>query len=292
MKILLANLILESFGGSEMWTYTMAQTLKKMGHEVELFSLNMGTFAHKYLADFRLYDVAPTYPYDLQIINQNWCLDALKENPGYKIANSHSYFLEVERFHRGANQYVSVSEEIKDIEAKRGFESVVIGNAIDCERFSPTKPIHDKLTKVLYLTKDNTDVFPKIKEACDELDIEVITPDKPVFNIQDYINDVDCVIGIGRGLLEAMACGRNVVSADYRFWMQGFFGAGLITPDNYDKAKYAMFSGRNMRIQMTKDEIKKQLLLYKPEYGEFLRNKMLEEYEAVKVADRYLSLYG
>ena len=41
---------------------------------------------------------------------------------------------------------------------------------------------------------------------------------KEVFNIEDKINEADLVVGIGRSLLDAMSCGRPVVSFDDRIY--------------------------------------------------------------------------
>jgi len=152
VKILLTNYLLDSLGGTESWIYTVASYLHLNGHEVTIYSPNLGWFGLTYLSFAKLTHTPPREKFDLIISNHNSCFEEVKDNPARKILNCHSAFLEVENFIEGADEYVSISKEIRRIQKQRGFDSKVIMNPIDFDRFTfhPSKG----LKKVLHFSKE------------------------------------------------------------------------------------------------------------------------------------------
>ena len=69
MNILLTNILLNDFGGTESWTYTIAKELFNQGHEVTVYSPNMGSFGYNYLGFANLTREIPTENFDLILCN-------------------------------------------------------------------------------------------------------------------------------------------------------------------------------------------------------------------------------
>jgi len=230
MKILLTNWDLRKIGGSQLWTYTMYKALKRLGHEVLVFSPRTGGFS----------DVFPKITggrpnVDLLIANQSIGLDL----NCFKISNCHSFFVPIEKFRPGADAYVSVSNEVKD---SQEIDSKVILNPVDTTIYKPTRKV-TKIKKVLYLNHDGGGAYNEIAKACKSLSLELKTIDnKP--DLSEQMNEADLVIGWGRGLIEAMLCERPIISLDQRSWTDEIKGYGIVNSKNYHKAQYDNYSGR------------------------------------------------
>ena len=282
MKILITNNHLTNVGGTETWVKTVADELKRRGHEVHLMTSYIGKFAEglDYLILWEFVD-----NYDLILCNHTTQLERIKTDTPI-IFTSHSFFIDIEQPIKGADAYVAVIEEIA--EKQKEFNPTVIRNGIDLEKFKSTTPINKELKTVLYLSHPwNKKALPIIKEACK--DYELITIEQETNNVETLINKADLVITLGRGILESLACGRNVISADWRSWMQSFSGGGVVTKDNFNKLKTHAFSGRNKPIEFTAERLKQELEKYSPDNN--LRHLMEKECDIKKQVDKYLNLW-
>ena len=269
MKILLANYTIGGNTGSETWVYTMRNELKK-GNEVRIYTLD---------------DILDYKP-DIAIINHNTCLFSLKYLPCKKIFTSHGIIPDLEQPIKGADVYVSVSEEVQQNLLAKGFESIIIRNPIDCEKYKSIKPTNEKLTNVLFSSHYQGKALKVIKQACQELglNLTIIGKGNQVDNPVDYINDNDLVIGLGRTAYEAMACERNVIVYDYNG------GEGLITPETILEYRKNNCSGRRYKKDFTINDLKEELLKYNKDLGKDLREYILENNNIKKVAKQYLEL--
>ena len=79
----------------------------------------------------------------------------------------------------------------------------------------------------------------------------------PIFKPEEmarFYNYSDLVIGSGRGILEAMSCGKPVVILGENY------EAELVGPDNIEEIAYYNFSGRHFRQRKTPCETLSDLL--------------------------------
>lgn len=274
MRILLTNHNLDVLGGTETWTKTMAEELTRLGHEVHLFSAS------------GLYNLMPNYPrldnnYDLALINHSVCLSALEGfNIKKRIFTSHGIIPELERPIEGADLYVSVSEEVQAHIKAQGFESTVIRNPIDTDKFI-APPVNEKLTNVLFLSNYQGDALKVISDATVGYNLEILGGQTRK-NALELIQWADLVIGLGRSALEAMSCGRNVIVYDYA-------GAeGYVTPKTMMDFRTHNCSGRNRRLKLTVDDLKKMYAMYDPRNS--MRDYILNHNNVRIIAQEYLSL--
>jgi glycosyltransferase involved in cell wall biosynthesis len=80
----------------------------------------------------------------------------------------------------------------------------------------------------------------------------------PIFKPEEmarFYNYSDLVIGSGRGILEAMACGKPVVILGENY------EAEIVGPDNIEEIAYYNFSGRHLRARKMPSETLSDLLL-------------------------------
>lgn len=270
MHILLANYIIGGQTGSETWTATLANELTKQGHQISFF------IPGSYIPQ----DI------DLAIINHNTCLAELKDLPCKKIFTSHGVIPDLEQPVEGADVYVSVSEEVQQNLKDKGYDSVVIRNGIDLDKFYAITPVNEKLTSVLFSSNYQSSARLKVKLACEQLgihfrDIGGVYRTKDVLSA---INRSDLIVGLGRTAYEAMACERNVLIYDYNG------GDGLATPETLLEYRKNNCSGRRYKHDYTVEDIKELLTQYDPTLGKKLRAYINEHNNMAKVAEMYLTL--
>lgn len=278
MKILLTNNTLTNLGGSETWVRTLSEELRLLGHQV-------GTYV-AYGTDV-LVGGEVDNP-DLAIINHNSCLNKLQGLDCKKIFTSHGIIPDLEQPVKGADIYVSVSEEVQENLKNKGFESVIIRNPINCDKFYSTRPINNKIKKVLFSSNYQGYARDVIIQTCQELgiELEIIGANNRVNNVAEKINEADLVIGLGRTAYEAMACERNVIIFDYN-------GAdGFATPENLIEFRKNNCSGRRYKKHFTIEDLKQEFNKYSVENGKRLREYILENNNSEKIVKQYLELYG
>lgn len=230
--------------------------------------------------------------YDLILANH---VPVVKElfTRGFIIQTCHGVVIDLEQPSEFADMHVSVTEEVKDYLQSKGFDSLVINNGIDCKRFAPHKPISDKLSSVLSLSQsDELNVF--IKDCCEELGVDFLSCNKftdNVWEVERAINKADLVIGIGRSLYDAMACGRCVISFDKRDYINEAIGDGYLNKENIDKSIYHNCSGRGLRRKFNKQEFIEELQKYNRTDGEWARELALKKLNIEKASQVYVSCY-
>jgi galactitol-specific phosphotransferase system IIB component len=242
-KILIGTNHLDRLGGSETFTYTLAKELEKY-HDVDVF-----TMTDECVFDDLNVVKKPKKKYDYIIVSHNTTLRELSDVNGRKIFISHGVYPKIEQPMEGADKYIAISEEVKENMKEKGYECEVVHNGIDCNRFYPQKPIRNKLKKVLSMCQGQ-EASNMVKKACEEMGIEFEAIERNVHNVEDYINDADLVVSLGRGVMEAMSCGREVFIFDKRAYIdEPPFGDGLVNYNNWQELIKHNFSGRARKIQ-------------------------------------------
>lgn len=290
MKILLGTHYLAKTGGTESYTYALATELKRLGHDVEYFAIVKGGVSS--LLEEKGIPFMSADHYDLILANHNTVVEEIWTR-GYLIQTCHGSIAELEQPSSLADAYVSVSEEVRDHLQNKGFQSVVIPNGINCERFSPRKPVSQTLKMVLSLCQSDV-ANDFIRKCCEQAGVEFLQSNKftdNVWSIEDLINQSDLVIGLGRSAYDAMACGRCALSYDYREYMGEFLGDGMLTPENIKKNMYCNCSGRSSRIHYDEQSFIEEMQKYSPELAAWSREFALKNLNIERVVQKYLDIY-
>ncbi len=278
MKILLSNHGLNQYGGSETWIHTMFGRLSRT-HEVHVYTPNRNTI----FPEMPPYDPATTY--DLGILNHSMCLTRLRDrNIKRIIYTSHGVIPGAERPVEGADVYVSVSEEVQSALAAKGFESVVIRNPIDIERFKAKKPTRDTIRNVAYISNNPQSKATLIKQATTGLKYETAGRTNQQRDVRPILERADLVIGLGRTAYEAMAMGRNVIVYDYN-------GAdGFVDTNSIFAFRESNCSGRTSKLTWTSEQLREAIDLYDPSLGPALRDYIGRHNNVATIAEDYLCL--
>lgn len=291
MKILLGTHYLAKTGGTENYTYALAMELKRLGHDVEHFGIVRGKVS-SLLEEQGIPFMSANY-YDLILANHNTVVEKLWPY-GFVIQTCHGNIAELEQPSPYADAYVAVSEEVKEHLLSKGFQTTaVIANGIDCNRFSPKKPVSPTLQTVLSLCQSDV-ANDFIRRCCERRNIRFLQSNKftdNVWSIEDMINESDLVVGLGRSAYDAMACGRAVLVYDFRQYMGEFLGDGMLTPESIGKSMLCNCSGRASRLRYDEQAFIDEMQKYSPELAAWSREYALENLNIEVAAKKYLAVY-
>jgi hypothetical protein len=243
--------------GVTTFNYTLLNRLLELNNQVEVYISELESDAslveEKFIALTKtfIYKEQPPNDYDVIIFSDSRTQDRFKNYKAYKIFVVHGlmedYFIPtitqtdkilcISKF--GAEYYKKMYPILVDIE--------FFPNIIDTTRFNITKPINTKLTSMLILdSRSGHNYLDKFKAIGDKHGIRVeglIAKDTTtnIWNVEEVINEFDLVIGYGRSLYEAMACGRVAMV----YGING--GDGYITKDNFNASFDRNCSGWGIR---------------------------------------------
>ena len=222
MKFLITNLHLNPFRGTENWCYAMGCQLIRMGHMVEIYSPNPNGGEQIFETAGMKFNVTGGQ-YDLILDNHN-VLD-ISRFIGPVVHTCHG-IIDAERPMSNVIN-VAVSERV----AQHWKLKYIIKNGIDCCRFNIRTQPNKVLTNVLSLCASDT-ADDVLRSICEKRGYNLTTTvGKEVFAVNDLINQNDLVVGVGRSLYDAMACGRPVISFDDRWYLSRMHGLGYVTPE-------------------------------------------------------------
>ena len=301
MKILLVNHTLDSYAGSETFTYGLAVELQRQGHNPVCFSPKLGPLAdHLIAGGIRVTDELATVEDDIDVIHSHHRYESFLAYARFPdkpmILVCHGIFPWQEqplRSKLNIFRYVAVSEEVKTHLAEThsidSGQTLVIPNGIDLTRFYARKPIGPVPRRALIVSNNMPDEQRTvIQRACEGLGIHLTLLGGiglSVWNVEDYINEVDIVFSLGRGALEAMACARAVIIC-------GYSGAdGLVTVENFHALRATNFSGRTGRLTYGESDVVDQIKRYDPSIPRRLLQYVESEHNVQTIAQRYLQLY-
>ena len=246
MKILLTNNHLNTFGGTENWVWTVYTKLKEKGHSVDVYALQVDNSEATKRFDKVFASVPRGEKYDLVLCNHNSCLiEVLNRVNADKVKFiSHGTIPQLEQPLLGADEYVSISEEVKTHLAKLGYKSTLIRNPIDLDRFYPTEPLRE-VPETLFSLCQGQKALDQLRLHFPALEVRTIptSREKRVTLNRDHYNASDVCVGLGRSAMEGLACGRPVLIYDWRHYM-GEKCDGMITPKNSDVLITKNYSGR------------------------------------------------
>lgn len=279
MKILLTNTELAFRAGSENWVLTMFKELSRY-HEVDVFTCG----ANKLLTD---YQWRPAVTYDLALINHGDCMRSIVADRRFKIKKSivtcHGVIPGLEQPVRGADAYVSVSEEVRlHLSKCYGIISTIIRNPVNTATFQERRAVNPALRNILYLSNRRTSEVC-VRQACNShYRFKCVGGQDSVNNVEHYINWADLVVTLGRGIYESMACNRNVVVYDRNV------GDGFIDDINFFKSREFNCSGRWRKYNFTPLGLREMFVHYDPML--LLRSIIMEHNDVRKIAKKYLTL--
>lgn len=274
LKILLTNHQLLNYSGSEVFTYTIANYLTKNGHEVTVYT----KFADKVMYLFKeikvkVYDKISQIKdkeFDVAHVHHNLMAYDIRYHfpslPLVFLSHGVAPFLEQPPIlDLSISSFLAVSEEVQLNILSKGIDknkTEIFRNIVDHTKFFPKSEISETPKNALIISnKINDEVEGIINNACNKLNIktrfigrgfEEIKPNELPY----YINQADIVFSLGRGVMEAILCGRIPIIFDRNG------GDGIVTSDNIYELMKKNFSGRTKNEMFSVDELVNEINKY------------------------------
>jgi hypothetical protein len=247
--VLVTNLYVARFTGSEAVVELLADGLRRAGHEPLLYAPTLGPQADRLRARGHVIvdrlAALPERPDVIHAQQSTPTVMALAALPGIPaVYVCHSSFLEVEAppLHPQIRRYAVVSELGRKRCLERGVPPgrlSLVHNAVDLHRFRPRPPLPPRPSRALLIAKDPRH-RAAIAEACAGAGValEELGPASGRISqvLEDELPAYDIVFANGRSALEAAAVGCAVVVCE----ATGL--AGLVTSGNLDRFRSFNFA--------------------------------------------------
>jgi glycosyltransferase involved in cell wall biosynthesis len=300
VNILLTHLHLDYPAGSETYTYTLVGALLRDHHQVQVVSPIRGLMAeHIHGLGARMLDTFESVEGIPDVLHCQHNIMAMAARVRFPetpmVYHSHGTLPLPEQppsVDLNIQRVVAVSHLVKSHLVDRGVspEAIrVLENPVDVRRFSPRGTISDSPRRALVLSnKMDPGTLGVIEAACRRLGIalEVLGLNGSLWEVEEHLNRADMVFSLGRGAIEAMACGRAVYVYDR-------FGAdGWVTPGSIDEIASCTFSGKRYRRRLTAGELVGELKRYDAGMGAENRRLAEERYDIDRYLPRLLGVYG
>ena len=296
MKILIGQNHLDTIGGSETYTYTLIEELKRRRFKVELAcgSNRFGIMSKKIYQNFGIFPNSFDKDPDVCFINHistiRKILDSnIDSKTIFQICHGTVPDLE-QPFGKPIEKYITISEEVSTHVSNKGYNSDIVVNGINTNRFSPTS-VNKEVKNILSLSQsDRFNNF--LSKICLKNGWTFKSHNKfknPIFQIENLIKEADMVISLGRGAYEAMSCGKNVLVADCRPYQPPLMD-GLIAPDNIDEMIKHNCSGRRFKRQVNEQTITEEIKKFDHKFCELNRNYALENLNIEVQTEKMLNL--
>jgi hypothetical protein len=298
MRLLLATNHL-GLGGSESYLLTVAEQLDRLGHEVAVFAPEPDRGAE--VAEERRipvigeaglaegYDAALVQDAGVSLTIADRCPDL----PQLFVAHSAKFDLQAPPQLPGLVGTVVVLND-RVAARVRSFalelEIVRLRQPIDTERFAPRSPLPPVARNALLLSNTpNGDRLEMLRGACAEAGLELrqlggITGQST--DIRPAVTDAEVVIGYGRSILEAMACGRAAYVYDWKG------GDGWVTPESYPAIEADGFAGSAGDSITDATVLARDLSRYSAEMGPVNHDLVMANHKAGEHAQQLVELFG
>lgn len=294
MNILVTNNHLDTYGGSETFTYALIEELCRRGFVVEYFTFHKGATSDLIEKQLGVNFMSRNL-YDIVFSNHINCVEYLRLLLGSEckiIQTCHGIYPDLEQPSSYADYHISISEEVEKHLLDKGYTSTVILNGINCDRFKSEKRINKNVEVILSFCQ-SIEANEKLSKICKDLKIEFKTlnkfSSKPIWEVEEVINECDLVIGLGRSAYEAMSCGRPVVIFDNRSYFSSY-GDGYLTLESVSNSVTHNCSGRASKKEFSDRDIIGEIQQYNKNDGKDLREYIITHQNIRYQTEKYLNI--
>jgi len=285
-------------GGSETYALTLAEQLTRLGHGVVLCAVGIGDGATA--ARERGVELVSLDAYDGRDCDAIVAQDA---GMAFELARRHPrtpllFVAHSEEFDRqlpprlpslvGAVVVLNDRVERRVRALELDVPVVRLRQPIDVTRFKPrSRPNRQPRRLLLFGNNLDGERLELVTEVGDHVGIEVLrvgAKGEPTARPEQAIDSSDIVMGYGRCVLEAMACGRSAYVYDH------LGGDGWVTPGSYPSLERDGFGGRASGDVIDADRLLADLRRYEGTMGMVNRDLVIGSHRAEHHAQEIVAL--
>jgi hypothetical protein len=285
MHFVLANRLLDRAGGTEVHLLTLAEHLQRLGHEVCLYSPELGPFTDHVRQ--RGVDVAGELrdlPGDCDVVLSQDALvvyDLAERYPrafhAFRVCGDVFDFQLPPQLEGIVDLIVVLSDRYERLARASGVKAPLLRLRvpIDSDRLSPVAPIRSRPRRAVLLG-NYRDRDELVSEAWSRHGVEVsrVGGSSQRYDLSAALADADIVVAKSRAALDAMACGRAVYVFDV------FGGDGWVTPASYPALEADNFAGQATPRVIGVAELERDLADYDPRMGIANRDLIAQHHDA------------
>ncbi|HMI98806.1 MAG TPA: glycosyltransferase [Gaiellaceae bacterium] len=285
MRFVLANRLMNFAGGTEVHLVTVGAELLRLGHEVVIYSPELGPFAdHARQRGIDVVDQVRELPVECDVVLAQ---DGIVV---YELAERYPRALSVFRICGDSFDFQSPPqvEGIVDLVVVLSERYARLARAcavqvplarlripVDIHRLAPAGAIRARPRHAVILG-NYPDRIQVVRDAWERRGIEVsqVGGTQQRFDIAAALENADIVVGKSRAALDAMACGRAVYLYDM------FGGDGWVRPDTYAAMEADHFAGQATGRVIGIEEMERDLADYDPGMGATNRDLVIQHHSA------------
>ena len=287
MRLLLVNQPSPVFGGSETYLLTITTELERFGHDVAIYAPAGGPAesvarerGFQVVSDS---DALPAAPDAVITQDAESCVEMAGRYPhAARVYVSHSgpYVPQIPPHVSGSYQAVVAMNDGTERHGhaiSTGPRVLRLRQPVDLERFCGRGEPRPQLERLLLFgNQRNSQAHSAqlVAAACDRLGIELVRvgDDRHSLAPEMAIAEADAVVGIGRCIVEAMACQRPA------FVLGETGAAGWVTPANYEMIEGRAFTCGETSMGLDVEGLCRELGRYRPEMGRHNRELALAQH--------------
>jgi hypothetical protein len=276
VELVLATHKLGDTGGAPTYVLTVAEHLARLGHSVTLYARELGLMAE--LAREWALAVTAT-PEDLPA-RADGVITGVHRGLALELASRYPDATRLFVAHSSEDVHlpppvpgaVAATVVLNDLHAARAAactctgEVVRLRQPVDLRRFSPRGDPRKRPERILLLGNYHSGHAERagmLREAWADADLQwrEVGGETQTLDVAAAIAEADVVVGYGRSVLEAMACGRPAYIHDQAG------SEGWITPQSYARMEAGGFAVAAARLPPDMQELRADLAAYRPEWG-------------------------
>lgn len=288
MQFVLANRHLIAAGGTEVHLVTIAEQLRRLGHDVTIYSPEIGPFGdHMRRRGLEVSDSLRALPESCDVA---FAQDAIVV---HELAQRYPAALSVFRvcgdvfdfqlppqLHGVVDLVVVTSDRYERVAQAAAVPVPVLRLRvpIDTDRLVPLGTIRERPERAVVLGNyGERDELVRDVWGRAGLELRCVGGDRPDvqrYDVADAVADADIVVAKGRAALDAMACARAVYVFDI------FGGDGWVTPETYASFEADNFAGQATGRVIDAATLERDLSGYRQEMGVVNRDLVLQHHGA------------
>jgi protein-arginine kinase activator protein McsA len=298
--ILITNIWLSHFAGSEVVVRDLALGLLRRGHRPIVYSPTLGSVADdiarhgvSVIDDLRQLGEAPDIIHAHHSIPCGEALIRFPDVPAIYVCHAFSVWIEAPVHFPQIGVYVAVDEACRDrLVHTEGIDPqrvLIFHNAVDLARIPP-RPATLSERPLRAVAFGKAAAVPEARIACEQLGIQF----DAIGSAAGFVTSVpeqklvqyDLVFASARAALEALCCGCAVIVCDTR----GF--AGLVTSQNFESLRAMNFGLRSLNEPLTVDLCVRDIGRYDPHDASRVAERARNDADLNKLLDKYEQLYN
>jgi glycosyltransferase involved in cell wall biosynthesis len=297
--ILLTNIWLEDFAGSEVVVRDLSLGLLRRGHRPIVYASKLGAIASEIathgvpvIDDLRRLAERPDLIHAHHAVPCGEAIIRFPDVPALQTCHAFESWIEGPAHFPQIGCYVAVDEACRDrlvhLEGIAPERVTVLPNAVDLRRVPPRpRPLNERPRRAVAFGK--AAAVPQLRAACEQRGIAYeaigraggrVTP-RPEQELVGF----DLVFASARAALEALCCGCAVIVCDAR----GF--GGLVTSDNFAAMRARNFGLRCLGESVTLDRCLTEIDRYDPVDAASVVERARREADLEHLLDAFEKLY-